>query len=74
MPEELEVYSNGLVHCSLCTNIKSKKRVEQMVNLKNPTGISSPWRISKDNFRSGESNPCPCERKPETHKHYLMEC
>jgi len=74
MSEEMEVYANGLVHCSVCTNVKTRKRIEQMVNQKNPTGIQSKWVISKDDFRTGETNPCPCERNPKTHKHYLMEC
>jgi hypothetical protein len=72
--EELEIYSNGLVHCSVCTNVIDRKRIEELVNLKNPTGIASQWKISNDNFKNGNSNPCPCENKPKTHKHYLMEC
>ena len=72
---ELEVYSTGIVHCSICTNIESVEEIERIVNLKNPTGISSYWRVSKNkNFRGGEPNPCPCDQKPDTHKHYLMEC
>lgn len=75
MTEELIVYKNGLCYCSVCTNIQSRERIESLTNLKNPTGISSRWVISKDEtFRSGEPNPCPCETNPETHKHYLMEC
>jgi len=75
MKEELEVYNDGFVHCSICTNVKSRKRIEELVNLKNPTGIESRWKISRDKtFRSGEANPCPCEKNPKTHKHYLMEC
>lgn len=75
MTEELQIYANGIVHCSVCTNVKSRKRIEELTNLKNPTGISSRWEISTDKtFCGGEPNPCPCERKPKTHKHYLMEC
>lgn len=75
MKEELMVYANGLVHCSVCTNIKSREKIEKLVNLKNPTGISSKWSISDDKtFAGGESNPCPCEQKSNTHKHYLMVC
>jgi len=71
---ELEVYADGIVLCSVCTNAKTPKIVERLVNQKHPTGIQSPWRISKDKFKTGESNPCPCDKKPKTHLHYLMEC
>lgn len=75
MSKELVIYSNGVVHCSVCTNVKDKKRVEELVNQKNPTGISSHWKISENKtFATGESNPCRCDTKPETHVHYLMEC
>jgi len=77
--KELEIYANGFIYCSVCTNIESRERIEELVNLKNPTGISSRWKISKDKFfaeRRGKKgpNPSPCEQKPKTHKHYLMEC
>lgn len=74
MTQEIAVYANGIVHCSVCTNVRGKKKIEVLVNMKNPTGIYSRWRISKDKFRDGSSNPCPCEKNPKTHKHYLMEC
>jgi hypothetical protein len=75
MTDELEVYSLGLVACSICTNIKDPKKIEMLVNMRCPTGITSPWKISKsEKFHSGQTNPCPCENKPETHKHYLLEC
>lgn len=72
---ELEVYSNGLCYCSICTNLDSVAMIENLVNLENPTGTSSRWKISKDpTFNSGDPNPCPCNQKPNTHKHYLLEC
>ncbi len=74
MSKELIVYAHGLIHCSICTNVKDLNEIEYMVNLKNPTGIESKWKISKDTFRDGTLNPCPCEQKLETHKHYLMVC
>lgn len=71
---DLTVYSNGLVHCSVCTNAP-KKEVEPTVNEHNPTGLDSGWKISTDKtFSSGEPNPATCEQKPKTHKHYLMVC
>ncbi len=75
MEDELEVYSLGIVHCSVCTNIKDPERVEMLVNMRCPTGTSSNWKISEEpKFHTGHTNPCPCEQKPKTHKHYLMVC
>lgn len=73
--QELIVYSNGLVCCSVCTNIESIAMIENLTNLQNPTGIGSRWKVSDAiAFDSGEPNPCPCNDKPETHKHYLLVC
>ncbi len=72
--EELEIYANGFVHCSICTSVESIALIENIVNTRNPTGIGSRWKISKNHFDSGQPNPCPCDQKPETHRHYLMEC
>ena len=71
---ELEVYSNGIVHCSICTNIEGKAMIENMVNAKNPTGLRHGWKISEDKtFANGQPNPCPCGQR-EGYKHYLMVC
>ena len=73
--EELDIYANGIVHCSVCTNIKDEKRIEQLVNQHNPTGLSYGWHIdSAPKFATGQPNPCSCDRNPKTHKHYLMVC
>ena len=76
MKGELEVYSNGIVHCSVCTNIKDKKRIELLVNQKNPTGTHGFWHIDTERktFADKNPNPCLCEKKSKTHKHYLMVC
>jgi hypothetical protein len=75
LKEELDVYSLGIVRCSICTNIKDTEKIEMLVNMRCPTGISSSWKISREpNFHTGQPNPCPCEEKPNTHKHYLMVC
>ena len=75
MKKEFEIYARGLIYMSVCTNIADEKEIERMANLENPTGIKSKWRIdSEGKFRTGESNPHPCEKKPETHYHYLLSC
>lgn len=69
----LEVYSNGLCCCSVCTDLTSEKEIEKKVNIQNPTGIESQWTISPDKFKDGHSNPCPCETHKDR-KHYLLIC
>lgn len=73
--DELEIYSNGFIHCSICTNMGSMEEIERRVNRENPTGISSHWKVSESpTFANGEPHPGVCEQKPDTHKHYLMVC
>ena len=70
------VYSSGLACCSVCVPKDfAIEKVEQVVNMENPTGISSRWKVSKDvTFRDGiTTNPCPCEKDPDR-IHYLMNC
>lgn len=68
-----ELYAKGLCYCSVCTELQTPEEVEQWVNANNPTGTKYKWKISKDNFKDGKSNPCQCEQK-STHKHYLLVC
>lgn len=73
-PPDLEPYDIGLVYISVCSSLPPAE-VEQRVNLRYPTGISSRWQLSTDErFATGQSNPCPCDRHPATHTHYLLEC
>lgn len=68
------VYSNGLVTCSVCVpkNLK-RKEIERLVNKQHPTGVDSSWKIDKENFMTGEKNPCACNTD-ENRMHYLMSC
>lgn len=71
---KITIYSNGLVHCSACVPSRmTKKEVETEVNAVNFTGIDSKWKVSKDKFKTGESNPTQCEDDKDR-KHYLMVC
>lgn len=71
----VEVYSNGIEHCSVCAPKEMNPfRIAKIVNEINPTGISTSWAMSTDpTFKGGEKNPCDC---PETDKrqHWLMVC
>jgi len=74
--DKVIVYSSGIVSCSVCVDGKmSIKEIENEVNMVNPTGIGSKWKISKDKtFSDGEhTNPCTCD-KYKNRKHYLLNC
>ena len=68
----LRIYSDGITHCSVCTNAP-RERVAELTNAQNPTQISSPWEVSYSDFGSGDPNPTPCEDR-EGFMHYLMVC
>lgn len=72
--DDFQIYAQGICSMSVCTSLKSRKKIEELANLYNPTGISSRWEISKDRtFHTGQSNPCPCEQR-KGYKHYLLNC
>ena len=72
--KDFDVYAIGMCYASVCTSL-SKVEAGRRLNVLHPTGLATPWKPSKDKeFASGGPNPCPCEDKPETHKHYLFEC
>ena len=72
---EISVYANGIVCCSVCVPTSmSREEIEMLVNLKNPTGISCPWKISENKtFADGTEMPCQCN-KDKKRLHYLLEC
>ena len=70
--EAFVIYSTGLVHSSVCSSL-TQEEVERRMS-REFTGITSHWRLSPDNFSTGESNPCPCNENPKTHNHYLFSC
>jgi hypothetical protein len=73
MEGEFEVYGYGILYCSVCSSLPLEETIER-VNIENPTNIDSEWQLSQEPFRTGEANPHPCEKYPETHKHYLFIC
>ena len=71
---DFEAYSIGICHASVCSSL-TLEETEKQLNQEYPTGIQSQWKLSEDtNFQTGQSNPCPCEQHPKTHKHYLFDC
>lgn len=72
--EEITIYSSGLVCCSVCAPAgMDREVVERRVNVAAPTGISSRWRVSDEDFNTGHPNPTPCEQD-STRLHYLLNC
>jgi len=71
----VEVYSKGLVHCSVCVpKTLGDEAIAETVNKMNPTGIDSRWKVSADTtFADGSPNPNQCEHLPGN-KHVLMVC
>jgi len=69
-----QVYSLGLVHASVCTNLP-KAEIAKHMGEHEPTGIDSAWEISKDEyFADGvNKNGCPCPYK-KGNRHWLMAC
>lgn len=74
MPDDFIAYAVGLCCASVCTSLPIEEATKRL-NTEHPTGVTSLWEPSKDpTFSGGQSNPCPCDQHPDTHKHYLFNC
>ena len=73
--ETVRIYSNGIVHCSVCVpKDMSREAIEGAVNLQNPTGVSTKWKIDESGkFADGTLFPAQCE-EDATRFHWLMVC
>jgi hypothetical protein len=68
------IYNLGTFYCYVCSSLADMKRLTQIVNVINPTGITREWSLSEaEAFPDGETNPHQCE-KTMNRKHYLFEC
>ena len=70
---DLYAGSCGLCYCSACTALPDRDAIEAEVNRVNPSGVSSPWKITDEAFASGAPNPHPCE-EDGGRNHYLLVC
>ena len=83
---DVNVYSMGLVMASVCapSNMAGDEVAAAVneqdadslrgVGLAKHAGHTPQWGVSDDaNFRTGQTNPCPCEDDP-SRKHWLLEC
>jgi hypothetical protein len=70
------IYQTGLSYCSVCApNRYTAEMVAEAVNKEMPTGIDHPWKVSaEETFKTGESNPCPCNDSAADRQHWLLVC
>lgn len=68
---QFKVYNEQEHYASVCSSLP-KIQVEQIMAQKDMSSHIG-WKLSLNNFSSDKPNPCPCDEKPETHKHYLFE-
>lgn len=72
--EEIEIYSTGMCFLSACVKKGLEKNyITDQINAMSPTGISSSWSISEQNFGDGSGNPHQCEKHSDR-EHYLFVC
>ena len=69
---ELMIYDEGLCYASVCTSLGDEELDRRMAA--RPATETRGWVRSEDtHFVGGQPNPCPCEHRPETHRHVLFE-
>jgi len=67
------IYAWDLCYASVCSSL-SPEETKQRLNQEIPTGIQSQWDFAQEPFKDGTPNPCPCNKAPDTHRHYLFVC
>ena len=71
--ETFHIYSEGLLFASVCSSLPQQEVEARMHKV--ICGTKSGWGLSKaETFEGGQPNPCLCDQKPQTHKHYLFNC
>jgi len=71
--EDFVMYAQGLFMASVCSSLNKEETINRMASI--PSGTTAGWIFcDNETFRTDEPNPCPCNDKPDTHKHYLFEC
>jgi len=69
-PPDFIVYASGLCYASVCTTLTGEQAAAQMF----PAGTRRGWHLSDEDFANGTPNGSPCERYPDTHRHFLLDC
>ena len=68
--EDFVVYNEGLCYASVCSSLPVEEVQARMQ--RRPSGTTRGWRLSEEAFAGGQPNPCPCDQRPDTHKHYVF--
>ncbi len=75
MPKEVEIYSTGLVHCSVCAPFEMPRaEVETEVNRQRPPGGTLSWKISNEDFSDGSLNGGEQHCSRGKTRHWLLVC
>jgi hypothetical protein len=69
-PYEFLVYASGLCYASVCTSLSGEEAAARMF----PAGTRRGWQLSEEGFVDGTPNGTPCDRYPDTHRHFLLDC
>ena len=70
---EFTRYTEGIFGATVCTSLDDAEALARM-NLA-PSGTRHGWQMSdQTEFPGGPPHPCPCEDKPDTHRHIYFEC
>jgi len=73
-PDTIVFYAEGPCMASICAPMfLTAQEIVAQANYYHPTGISSAWKVAEEPFRSGDPNPCPCDRDAQR-VHYLLSC
>ena len=66
---DLTIISIKMLSIQVCTDYKNPKLIEGEANAQHPSGVRSPWALSKQK----EHKPCVCD-EDKTRKHYILSC
>ena len=68
--DDFVVYAEGLCYASVCSPLPQADVEARMAA--RLCGTQAGWALAEEPFQTGEPNPCPCDKRPATHKHYLF--
>ena len=67
---EFVIYAEGLCGASVCSSLPQAEVERRMAAI--PCGTRNGWTFAAEPFDADTPNPCPCDKNPETHTHYLF--
>lgn len=74
-PDGVKVYRIGLCFISVCAvSGLAGPEVARQATVLHPTGLDHGWKVSAEEFSTGEPNPSPCNKDGKNRRHWLLEC